>query len=101
MQQGLQLTDDQLALSQRLDPLFDEDVSRLREQVAAAHVALLRVFEEPKANDAAFSSAIDALVAAHTALEQRIAQRVLLLRPHLTSGQIRCLIGLCRGPAQQ
>jgi hypothetical protein len=83
-----------------LDPLFDEDASRLKEQVAAAHLALLRIFEEPQAADSGLVSAIDALVAAHTAMEQRIAQHILLLRPNLTTEQIRCLVGLCRGSAQ-
>ena len=100
MQQDLQLTDGQLALSQQLDPLFDEDASRLKEQAAAAHVALLRVFEDPQAIASGLTSAIDTLVAAHTAMEQRVAQHVLLLRPHLSPGQIRCLVGICRRSAQ-
>ena len=100
MQQGLQLTEDQLALSRQLDPVFDEDASRLTEQVAAAHVALVRIFEDPQASDSGLASAIDTLVAAHTAMEQRVAQHVLLLRPHLSSEQIRCLVGICRGTTQ-
>ncbi len=97
VQRGLRLTDDQLTLARQLDPLFDEDASRLKEQVAAAHVALMGVFEEAGPLDSRFDSAINALAAAHLAMEQRVAQHVLLLRPHLTSEQIRCLIGLCRG----
>lgn len=97
-QQGLELTDGQITLAHQLDPLFDEDASRLREQVADAHVALVRVFEAEEAPEGGLDSAIDALVAAHTAMEQRVSEHVLLLRPHLTTEQIRSLVGLCQRP---
>ncbi len=98
MRPELRLTDSQLVLSQQLDRSFAQDAANLKDQVAAAHAALLRVFDDPQAGDSAFNSAVDALVTAHTAMEQRVAQHVLLLRPHLSSDQIRCLVGICRGP---
>ena len=98
MEQGLRLTDGQITLADQLDPLFSEDASRLKAQVADAHVALLGVFEKEGAPGAELDSALEALVTAHTAMEQRVAQHVLLLRPHLTSEQTRSLVGLCQRP---
>ncbi len=99
LQQELRLTDDQIAIQQQLDPQFETEAARLREQIAAARAALLSVFQDSQVRPAQFASAVEGLVAAHDAMEQRAARHVLLLRPHLTSEQIRRLVGMCRGPS--
>ncbi len=98
-QRGLRLTDAQLALARQLDPSFDADASRLREEVASAQAVLARTFEDPLSTEASVTSAIDTLLGAHAAAEQRVTQHVLLLRPHLSPEQVHALVVLCRGSA--
>ena len=93
----LQLTDAQIVLARRHDPNFEEECTRLKNEVCDAHIQLLAGFQDPRTADETLLAGISRLVEAHNNLEKRVARHVVQLRPYLSSRQMNCLIGLCEG----
>jgi len=93
----LGLSEEQIAWAQQRDPDFEEDCTRLKEQLSDAHAALVDCFERRPVDDAALPAKINDLIEAHSHLERRVAQHVVLLRPCLSPDQLERLSRSCRG----
>ena len=93
----LQLTAEQMAFAQDHDPNFSEDCARLKDEVGAACAALLAAFDDTQLGDEEILARLDGLIEAHSGLERRVAQYVIMMRPHLSSRQRQHLAGLSRG----
>jgi len=92
----LRLDPNQVEILQDKDPGFDADSARLRDSLLAARTNLLTLFENPQSTGEQLLQQIDKLIEAHSQIEQRITEHVLVLRPYLTVEQQKWLIGLCR-----
>lgn len=75
------------------DPAFARDLHRLRNDLTAARTSLARLFDRG-ADDAAIRAAIEKAIAAHNALERRVADHLLTIRHHLTPAQQKQLFSL-------
>ncbi|MBN1359752.1 MAG: hypothetical protein JW993_04130 [Sedimentisphaerales bacterium] len=93
----LQLTAAQIAYAQEHDPNFSADCVRLKEEVAAAYSSLLAALQDSRANDNELLLGRDSLIEAHSRLEWRVAQYVVMIRPQLSAEQRQRLAGLSRG----
>jgi len=90
----LKLTSDQKAAVIKADPGFVDDADRLEEQVEADRDALAALLENPGSSDEQVTSQVERVIASHDALERRVAQHMLALRPILTPQQTKQLMGL-------
>ncbi|KPK43522.1 MAG: hypothetical protein AMJ65_05545 [Phycisphaerae bacterium SG8_4] len=92
----LRLDEGQVSILRDRDSGFEADSMRLRDILMAERAALLALFEDSKSADEELLQQIDKLILAHSQIERRIAEHVLVLRPYLTVEQQKWLIGLCR-----
>jgi len=92
----LRLDPNQVEILQDKDPDFDADSASLRDALLAARTNLLTLFENPQSTGEQLLQQTDKLIEAHSQIERRITQHVLVLRPYLTVEQQKWLIGLCR-----
>jgi len=92
----LRLDPNQIEILQDKDPGFEADSASLRDALLATRTNLLTLFENPQSTDKALLQQIDKLIEAHSQIERRITEHVLVLRPFLTVEQQKWLIGLCR-----
>ena len=92
----LRLDEGQVNILRDKDSGFEADSTRLRDILVAERAALLALFENPESTDEELLQQIDRLILAHSQIERRIAEHVLVLRPYLTVEQQKWLIGLCR-----
>lgn len=91
----LRLTQEQSTWIQRLDPNFEEQCIVLRDRLYEAHTNLLASLEDAQMTEQELAAKVDALIEAHDALEKRVAQHIVLLRPQLSQEQRDQLGGLC------
>ena len=92
----LRLDEGQISILQGKDSDFEADSIRLRDILLTERTKLLVLFEDPQSTDEELLQEIDKLILAHSQIERRIAEHVLVLRPYLTVEQQKWLIGLCR-----
>ena len=92
----LGLNEEQVSILQDKDSGFETDSERLRDALLAERTTLLALFEAPDSTDEELLQQIDKLISAHSRIERRIAEHVVVLRPYLTVEQQKWLIGLCR-----
>jgi len=92
----LRLDEGQVSILLDKDSGFEADSMRLRDVLLAERTTLLVIFEDPKSTDEELLQQLDRLILAHSQIERRIAEHVLVLRPYLTVEQQKWLIGLCR-----
>jgi hypothetical protein len=92
----LRLDEEQLRVLQEKDSGFEADSERLRDVLLTERSKLLALFENRQSSDQELLRQIDRLISAHSQIERRIAEHVLVLRPYLTVEQQKWLIGLCR-----
>jgi len=90
------LDEEKVSILRDKDSGFEADSMRLRDILMAERTTLLPLFEDPKSTDEELLKQIDRLILAHSQIERRIAEHVLVLRPYLTVEQQKWLIGLCR-----
>jgi len=93
----LRLTQEQSTWIERQDPEFEAQCVVLRERLYEAHANLLAGLDNTQSTDRELTAKVDALIDAHNALEKRVAQYVVLLRPQLSQEQRERLGELCRG----
>lgn len=93
--QILMLSEQQLEAIKQQDPAFAADSKKLRQRLIEQRSKLLEMFEDPQTKDQDLLQQVDHLISAHRAIEKRVAEYVVLLRPHLTQEQQKWLIGLC------
>jgi len=92
----LMLNEEQARVLGEKDPGFEADSLRLRDVLLAERAKLLSAFEYPQSSNEGLLQQLDRLISATSEIERRIAEHVLVLRPHLTVEQQKWLIGLCR-----
>lgn len=90
----LELTDAQISLAQERDPNFAADSALLAEQVRSTCADLLASFEDATVSDEDLVTKIRGLTEAHNALEKRVAEHVVRIRPDLSDGQREILAEL-------
>ena len=83
------------------DPLFAEDLARLRGEVDAARSALIGLFEKADVTDDDLRAQIEAVIAANGRLEHRVADYLIAVRGYLTPEQQKKLFGLCANEVRQ
>lgn len=83
------------------DTAFAADLQQLRASLEAKRTALAAALGNPETPDAQILAHVEAVIAADSALERRVAQYLLAVRPHLTSDQQRRLFGLCADGIRQ
>ncbi|MEN6426010.1 MAG: periplasmic heavy metal sensor [Phycisphaerales bacterium] len=94
---ALGLTEEQRAWIQQQDPDFEADCTLLKDRLNEVHTQLAASLEDAGIDTEALSQRIDNLVEAHADLEKRVAQHLVLLRPHLSAEQRKQLSELCGG----
>ena len=92
----LGLNEEQVRILQEKDAGFEADSALLRDALLAERTTLLTLFEDSESTDGELLQQIDKLILAHSRIERRIAEHVIVLRPYLTIEQQKWLIGLCR-----
>jgi hypothetical protein len=84
------------------DSTFEADAAALRQNVWAARDTLATMLQTADTPEADVLAQVDRVSAAENALQRRVTQYVLRIRPRLTSEQQQNLMGLCadavRGP---
>jgi hypothetical protein len=95
----LRLTQEQSAWIRQQDPNFEEQCVVLRDRLYEAHAGLIAGLENAPMSEQELAAQVDALIAAHEALEKTVARHIVLLRPQLSQEQRDQLGGLCRGRA--
>ncbi|MCL5278668.1 MAG: hypothetical protein M1376_02025 [Planctomycetes bacterium] len=96
----LRLTQEQSTWIEQQDPNFQEQCTVLRDRLYEAHTNLAASLEGAQSTEPELTAKVDALIDAHNALEKRVAQYIVLLRPQLTRPQLDQLCELCRGGAR-
>jgi len=92
---SLRLTREQSTWIHQQDPNFEEQCTVLRDRLYEAHTNLLASLEDAQMTEQELAAKVDALIEAHDALEKRVAQHIVLLRPQLSQEQRNQLGGLC------
>jgi Spy/CpxP family protein refolding chaperone len=93
--QRLNLTDEQIQITQEQDPNFESDLIQLRDNLLTEQAKLVQVFEDAQTDNEQLLEQIDKMISAHSQIERRIARHLLVLRQHLSAEQQKWLIGLC------
>ncbi len=93
--QRLNLTDEQIIITQEQDPNFESDLIQLRNTLLTERAKLLQVFEDAQTDNEQLLEQIDKMISAHSEIERRIARHLLVLRQHLDAEQQKWLIVLC------
>ena len=92
----LRLTQEQSTWIEQQDPNFEAQCTVLRDRLYAAHTNLAANLENAQVTEQELAAKVDALIEAHAALEKRVAQYIVLLRPQLSQEQRDRLGELCR-----
>ena len=79
----------------KADPDFQQESGLLTANLAAEREKLAALIEDPASSDKQVLEHVERVIAAHDALERRVARHVLAIRPHLTADQQKRLMGLC------
>lgn len=91
----LRLTQDQSTWIQQQDPDFETQCTALRDRLYETHTALVTGLENAQMTEQELAARVEALIEAHDALEKRVAQHIVLLRPQLSQEQRDQLGRLC------
>lgn len=91
----LGLSERQQAEVGSVDAEFEADTLRLRNELAQARSGLTGRLETTRSTDAEILADVERVITAHDALERRVAQHLVKLRPHLTAAQQKRLFDLC------
>jgi len=74
---------------------FSAEAPQLLDALARQREALAILLDAPASADRPILDQVEQVIAAHDALERRVARHILVIRPYLTSDQARRLMGLC------
>ena len=92
----LQLTQEQLAICQQKDPLFEQDVRTLRNNLFDERQRLFSLLENGQDSNGQLTEQFDRLAEAYNSLEKRLINYVIVMRPYFTAEQQKQIIGMCR-----
>jgi hypothetical protein len=91
----LGLSAEQTQAVEKADPSFEDDADRLTTALRAEREKLAALLDDPKSADDRVMEQVERVIDAHNGLERRVATHVLAIRPSLTVGQQKRLMGLC------
>ena len=91
----LELTQGQIDEVNQLDPEFDNRCRIYCDDIAAKRSELLDAFENKDTSDDLIMQKVEDMIKAQTALERRVIEHILIVRPSLTDQQQGTLVGLC------
>lgn len=91
----------QAAAVEEADPHFHAESDAMAERLAAEKAALAAALEDPEASDGEILEQVERVIAAGNALERRVAQYVVAIRPHLSADQRHMLMQLCARNVRQ
>jgi hypothetical protein len=91
------LTQEQRTWIEQQDPNFQGQWTVLLDRLYEAHINLVASLESAQSTEQELTAKVDALIETHNALEKRVAQHIVLLRPQLSQQQLDQLCELCRG----
>lgn len=91
----LRLMPDEVARLRAVDPAFATDRAALERSLADERDRLARLFEQPSTADGGILEQVERTIAAHDALERRVARYLLAVRPHLSDEQRSRLFERC------
>lgn len=91
----LGLSKDQIKAIDEADPGFDKEAAELADTLSQAKGELASALEDDDATDERILERVESAIAAHDALERRVAQHLLNIRSHLAPEQRSRLMGLC------
>ncbi len=94
--QRLGLTGEQIRITQEQNPDIETDLTQMRNTLLGERAKLLSMFEDPQTGNEQLLEQIKQLISAHSQIERRLAEHLLILRPHLNTEQQKWLIGLCK-----
>ena len=97
----LKLEAGQAAEVQQVDPSFTEERWTLQRDLDQARTDLALLFEDQDASDETLQKQVEVVIAAHNALERRVAAYLIAVRPHLAPGQQKKLFRLCADRVRQ
>lgn len=97
----LDLSAERVHLVRQADPEFSKEAAGLSETLTAERRKLADLLEAPASTDAQVLEQVERVIAAHDALERRVARHVLAIRPYLTADQQKRLMGLCANCVRQ
>lgn len=80
-----------------VDPDFRIERGKLESALAAERERLAHLFEQSAVPDDELLAQVERVIAAHDALERRVARYLLAVRPHLSAQQQRRLFERCAG----
>ncbi len=89
----LRLTPAQREAVRALEADFERDRAALEAELEASRSRLAAAFESGTTTDTELLAQVDAVLAAHQAVERRVAEYLVSLRPHLTPAQRTRLLG--------
>ena len=91
----LQLEPERAEAVEKADPGFGAESKGLTGELTAEREKLAALLDDPKSADPQVLGQVERVIAAHNALERRVAKHVLAIRPHLEPAQQKQLLGLC------
>lgn len=94
LEQFLALSSDQSAAVHAADPTFIAESARIVSELHDRRQALAALLERPSATDAELRAGLASAMASESALEARVGEFVLRVRPVLDEPQRRQLLGL-------
>lgn len=97
----LQLPPGQVEQLRRVDAAFADDRRRLESALAEEQEHLAELFDSDGATDEAVLDGVERVIAAHDALERRVARYLLAVRPQLNPEQRNRLFERCAGSVRQ
>ena len=84
----------QIQLIHQLDPEFDQQSFDMSRRLRDYYLQLAQLLADPNTTEEAVWGHLENLFELRNQLDRRIAEHVLLIRPHLTPQQLNILINL-------
>ena len=97
----LELSPQQTRLIHKHDPGFQQDAQNLNAQLRQERETLAALLQEPSTPDSQLLRQVERVIAAHDALERRVARYVVAIRHRLTAEQQKRLLGLAASSVRE
>ena len=97
----LELSEEQTQALGKVDPSFVDERWSLQRSLDQARTKLALLFEDKGVSDGALREQVELVIAAHNALERRVAEHLIAVRPHLAPGHQKTLFCLCAERVRQ
>ena len=92
----LQLTENQLAISQEKDPGFENDIQKLRTSLFTERQNLIAMINGEENPNQELTKQCTRLIDAYNSLEKRLINHILIMRPYFAKDQLMEMTGMCK-----